>query len=205
MSAQDFLLLWSNPLGIPLQSSLLVYLCNEHKDTNTLISSCIAVHWFSLVPLNLLYLSNYHSKATYLPLSLIRKHPRQVWTSFLHSHLYIHVYYVFMLNTKTWIMKAADLSCSSGLHCSQYTILSQPSEPKRVRTWQYEIFIACVIRARKDDTPMNLNSQFNSTVKCFFFFSFIYVSQNVKLLQLSWSLLPFLLKGHPEQSAIWIN
>lgn len=105
-------------------------------------------------------------------LSLIRKHPRQVWTSFLHSHLYIYVYYVFMLNTKTCIMKAADLSCSSGLHCSRYTILSQPSEPKRVWTWQREIFIACVKRVRKDDTPMNLNSQFNSTVKCFFLFLF---------------------------------
>lgn len=181
MSAQDFLLLWSNPLGIQLQSSLLVYLCNEHKDTNTLISSCTAVHWFCPVPLKLLYLSNYHSMATYLPLSLIRKHPRQVWTSFTHSHLYIHVYYVFMLNTKTCIMKAADLSCSSRLHCSRYTILSQLIEPKRVRTWQYEIFKAWVKRVRKDDTPMNLNSQFNSSVKCFSFFPFSLLSMLVKM------------------------
>lgn len=204
MSARDFPLLWSNPQGIPPQSALLVYLCiGNNKDTNT--------HSF---PVALQYDDSARSPYCIYLIIILRPHTcLSVWLEnipgrFGHHlciHIYVHVYYAFMLNTKTCIMKAADLSCSSGLHSSRCTILSQPSEPKSVRTWQYVIFIAWVKRVRKDDTAMNLNSQFNSTVKCFFFFSFIYVSQNVKLLQLSWSLLPFLLKGHPEQSAIWIN
>lgn len=106
--------------------------------TKTQTQTHFQLHCSTLIQLGtliVLYLSNYHSKATYLPLSLIRKHPQQVWTSFVHSHLYIHMHYVFMLNTKTCTMKAADLSCSSELHFSRYTILSQPSEPKNVWTW----------------------------------------------------------------------
>lgn len=130
MWARDVPPLWSDPLGTPPQSSLLVYLPNIHnkRHKHTLIFSCSAsIQLATLEPI----VSNDHSMAIqYWPLARIKNIPN----SFHIAHfLYSCARYAFMFNTTT-IIKAADLSCSSGLHRTLYTVLCRSSDLKTART-----------------------------------------------------------------------
>lgn len=132
MWARDVPPLWSDPLGTPPQSSLLVYLPNIHnkRHKHTLIFSYTAAHQFSSLLSNPLYLMIIlWPYSTGLSLGL-KTSP----TVFHIAHfLYSCARYAFMFNTTT-IIKAADLSCSSGLHRTLYTVLCRSSELKTART-----------------------------------------------------------------------
>lgn len=107
------------------------FICQTYttKGTNT-HSFLVAAHQFSSLLSNPLYLMIIlWPYSTGLSLGL-KTSPTVVHIA---HFLYSCARYAFMFNT-TAIIKAADLSCSSGLHRTLYTVLCRSSDLKTART-----------------------------------------------------------------------